>query len=584
MAFAGPTYVGVSTGNGSASAATIDFTSSGRSAGDLLFIAVMTANQAVTISGWTEVATYSPQSRGTAGAAGGVRLTLFSKASTGSETTVSTSDSGDIQYAAGLVVRGAGGASVAVDIGDGNNVAATTSGSFGGVTTTGDDRLIAIFVATDRDMAAPSWGTATNANLANLAERFDNGTSTGTGGGIAIWTGEKQAAGATGSTTSTQPASAAYCWITLALKNGVTTNNGTASGNIALTGSASGVGAVRGSASGSFALSGSSSATSSLSGSAAGSISLSGSAIGGLGVSAQASGSFPITGSGAATARVRADATGSFPITGSAGGSSSIIGSGSGSFSLTGSATGVSASIISGSAAGTLPLTGLSVGLVVNNGQAVGSIALSGSSSGQASVNGAAAGFFPLSGAAAADSALSAAGSGFFPLSGESAAVATIIGEAAGLFDLSGQATGGGSTPVPIPAARIITPLRVQTVLTPDAQSVIVTPPRQCCVIILAGYEEVNMSSEYFQWPDKLAPAIIFYGIDWARRLGEATIVSRDFELVSGNVTLEPRGTDGTITSVSIEGGTAGTVAVIVASAVASDGEIHAVRVSIDIA
>ena len=69
MAFAGPTYVGVSTGNGSASAATIDFTSSGRSAGDLLFIAVMTANQAVTISGWTEVATYSPQSRGTAGAA-----------------------------------------------------------------------------------------------------------------------------------------------------------------------------------------------------------------------------------------------------------------------------------------------------------------------------------------------------------------------------------------------------------------------------------------------------------------------------------------------------------------------------------
>ena len=67
--YAGPTYVGVSTGTGSASAATIDFTSSGRSAGDLLFIAVMTANQAVTISGWTEVATYSPQSRGTAGAA-----------------------------------------------------------------------------------------------------------------------------------------------------------------------------------------------------------------------------------------------------------------------------------------------------------------------------------------------------------------------------------------------------------------------------------------------------------------------------------------------------------------------------------
>ncbi len=217
--YAGPTYVGVSTGAGNAAATTIDFTSSGRTSGDLLFIAVMTANQAVTISGWTEVATYSPQSRGTAGAAGGVRLTLFSKVSTGSETTVSTSDSGDIQYAAGLVVRGASGAAVSVDIGAGNNVAATTSGSFGGVTTTGNDRLIGHFVATDRDAAGASWGTPTNANLANLAERFDNGTATGSGGGVAIWTGEKLASGATGNTTSTQAASAAYCWVTLALKN-----------------------------------------------------------------------------------------------------------------------------------------------------------------------------------------------------------------------------------------------------------------------------------------------------------------------------------------------------------------------------
>lgn len=218
--YAGPTYVGVSTGAGSATAASCNFSSSGRAAGDLLFVAVMTANQAVTVSGWTEVATYSPQSRGSAGVAGGVRLTLFSKVSDGTETTVTTSDSGDIQYIAGLVVRGAGGASVAIDIGAGNNVAATTLGSFGGVTTTVDDCLIAHFVATDRDAAAASWGTPTNANLANLAERFDNGVSTGSGGGIGIWTGEKQAAGATGNTTSTQAGSAAYCWITLALKNG----------------------------------------------------------------------------------------------------------------------------------------------------------------------------------------------------------------------------------------------------------------------------------------------------------------------------------------------------------------------------
>ena len=92
------------------------------------------------------------------------------------------------------------------------------------------------------------------------------------------------------------------------------------------------------------------------------------------------------------------------------------------------------------------------------------------------------------------------------------------------------------------------------------------------------------MSSEYFQWPDKLAPAVIFYGVDWGRRLGEATIVSHDFELVSGGVTLTPQTVNGTETSVEIAGGTAGSFAVIIASVVASDGEVHAIRVSIDIA
>lgn len=138
--------------------------------------------------------------------------------------------------------------------------------------------------------------------------------------------------------------------------------------------------------------------------------------------------------------------------------------------------------------------------------------------------------------------------------------------------------------PPVIPADRMITLAPVSTMLTPDAPYVIVTPPRQPCTIILAGYEEVFMSSEYFNWPDKLAPAVIFYGVDWARRLGEATIVSHNFELVGGGVTLAPRTPDGTQTSVSIAGGAAGSVAVIIASVVASDGETHAIRVSIDIA
>lgn len=219
--FLGPTFVGKSTAAGSASATSVNFGSSGRLEGDKLYIAVATANQAMAApSGWGEVATYSPQSRGTAGAAGGLRLTLFEKVSDGTEGVVSIADSGDHQYAVGIVVRKASGSAVALEAGDGNNVAASTSCTFGGVTTGVSDCLIVTFVATDRDSAGPSFSGESNGNLVNLTERHDAGTTAGSGGGIAVYTGEKQAAGATGNTTATQAANSAYCWITLALKNG----------------------------------------------------------------------------------------------------------------------------------------------------------------------------------------------------------------------------------------------------------------------------------------------------------------------------------------------------------------------------
>lgn len=216
--YTGPTWIGKSTAASSASAFNISFASSGRASGDRLFIAVMTANEAISApSGFTEVATYSPQSRGTAAVAGGVRLTLFEKESVGTEGTVSIADSGNIQYAVGFVVRGDGG--VEINTGAGNNVAATTSGSFGGVTTSVDGCLIVHVVATDRDSTAQSWSGVANTNLRNLTEQHDAGTTTNTGGGIAIFTGELPTAGATGDTTATQAASSAFCWITLALKN-----------------------------------------------------------------------------------------------------------------------------------------------------------------------------------------------------------------------------------------------------------------------------------------------------------------------------------------------------------------------------
>ena len=221
--FDGPTWVGKSTAAGSTAATSIDFTSSGRAAGDKLYIAIETANQAATApSGFTlvDLAGKNPQGRGTAAAAGGVRLTLFEKISDGTETTVSIADSGDHQYAVGVVVRPASGQTIAIEASDGKNAAASTSHLGNALTTGADDCLILEFWATDRDSAGPSYSGEANATpLGNLTERHDNGTTAGAGGGIVLYSGERQAAGSVSATTATSAASVAWCAITLALKN-----------------------------------------------------------------------------------------------------------------------------------------------------------------------------------------------------------------------------------------------------------------------------------------------------------------------------------------------------------------------------
>lgn len=231
--FEGPTWINATSGAGSTAATSINFSSSGRQTGDKLYVAIATANQAIaTPTGFTETV-QSPQSRGTAAAAGGLRLGLFEKDSDGTETTVSIADSGDHQYAVGFVVRPASGQTISVDASNGKNAAAATSQSGNTLTTTAAECLIVEVWATDRDSAGPTYSAQANASLANVTERFDAGTTNGVGSGIMIVTGEKDTAGSVGATTATSAASAAYCVITLALKN--TTGGGGTTGTASIT-------------------------------------------------------------------------------------------------------------------------------------------------------------------------------------------------------------------------------------------------------------------------------------------------------------------------------------------------------------
>jgi hypothetical protein len=93
---------------------------------------------------------------------------------------------------------------------------ASTSATLSAVTTTVADSLIVLGIAGDLD-AAGAWVTGiTNANLTGITERFDQGTASGLGGKLGVYTGTKATAGSTGTSAATVTSSI-NAFITIAL-------------------------------------------------------------------------------------------------------------------------------------------------------------------------------------------------------------------------------------------------------------------------------------------------------------------------------------------------------------------------------
>jgi hypothetical protein len=79
-----------------------------------------------------------------------------------------------------------------------------TTVAFPTLTTTAANCMIVHAFATGQDInTAQSSGAGTNANLTGLANRMNNWSNAGSGGGFAMITGTKATAGAVGSTTTT---------------------------------------------------------------------------------------------------------------------------------------------------------------------------------------------------------------------------------------------------------------------------------------------------------------------------------------------------------------------------------------------
>jgi hypothetical protein len=183
----------------------------------LLF--VETANQSITTpSGWTEVSA-SPQGTGTAAAAGGVRLGVFWKITSGTESNRSVVDSGDHNTGVMLAFRGVD-TNTPIDAAAGSvQASAATSWTLPAVTTTTADTMIVLAIGNDRDInSTANVDGYTNPALTNITERVDQTTSIGFGGGIAVVTAELASAGSSGTTSCTNAASNTAAFVTVALR------------------------------------------------------------------------------------------------------------------------------------------------------------------------------------------------------------------------------------------------------------------------------------------------------------------------------------------------------------------------------
>jgi len=161
--------------------------------------------------------TNSPQATGATTA--GTRITVFwARATSASMAAPTVADPGDHVYARILTYRGVISTGDPWDVtGGGVKAAASTTVTVTGVTTTVADTLIVQAVARDNDSTAAAFSAQTNANLTSITERSDAGTTSGNGGGFAVWDGVKAAAGATGDTTATVTSSI-NAFLTIALK------------------------------------------------------------------------------------------------------------------------------------------------------------------------------------------------------------------------------------------------------------------------------------------------------------------------------------------------------------------------------
>lgn len=102
-----------------------------------------------------------------------------------------------------VTIRGAITSGNPWEVTSGSATAVVTTVSIPGDTTTLSDQLVVFADGRGSDVAGAVFSGEAATNVASLAERVDDGTATGNGGGIGVWTGTRLVAGAYGPLTCT---------------------------------------------------------------------------------------------------------------------------------------------------------------------------------------------------------------------------------------------------------------------------------------------------------------------------------------------------------------------------------------------
>ena len=168
---------------------------------DILVLVLQSSNDNLaTPAGYTQL---GPQNGiGAAATAASTRLGIFWKRDGGSESAPTIADSGDHTYGFMFAVRGC------PTTGDpyhfmSNSFKFTTStaATASGGETSVDNCLITVIAASSIDNAGAQVSNIVNADLTSVTEQFDDGTTDGTGGGLALISGIRAVGGSFGATT-----------------------------------------------------------------------------------------------------------------------------------------------------------------------------------------------------------------------------------------------------------------------------------------------------------------------------------------------------------------------------------------------